>query len=99
MGKLCGRNGILLQVWDGDGGHISKVMEELSNGKNCIPFKEEIGNSEINYLDINVKINRIRKTEFDIFRKKYLEAIIRCESFHPINYKMAAINTSMCKRA
>ena len=61
-------------------------------------FQEEIGGNQINYLDLNIKIKN-GGFKYDIFRKKtYSDLIIPNESYHPVGYKMAALN-SFCNRA
>lgn len=63
-----------------------------------IQFKEEVGEKELNYLDLNIKIRQNVKIEVNIFRKEtYSDVIIPRESYHPFKYKMAYIN-AFCYR-
>lgn len=59
----------ILTISDGDVGQINKFNGELKNAEKDIQFKEEIGSSEINYLELNIRITENKKVEFDIFRK------------------------------
>ena len=85
MGRQCGR--------------VKIIYKRSGQIDQNIQFKEEIGGKEINYLDLNIKINEERKLEFDIFKKEmYSDIIIPSESYHPYKCKMAAIN-AFCYRA
>lgn len=89
----------ILIIWEGSIEEIKKLIEELNNIETGLQFKEEIGVDKISYLDIRIIISENRKLEFDIYRKStYTDAIIPKESFHPMGYKIAAIN-AMCYRA
>ena len=89
----------ILIIWDGDMKEIENFVVEVNSIEPTIQFKEEIGGKEICFLDLNLRITENNKIEFDIFRKSsYTDVIIPNDSFHPIGYKMAAIN-SMCYRA
>lgn len=89
----------VLIIWEGDMAEIKEFIEELNKIEEGIQFKEEIGIEEISYLDLKINIKENRKLEYDIFRKKtHTDLIIPNESYHPINYKMSAIN-AMCERA
>ena len=58
----------------------------------------EVGNKEINFLDLNIRLTKEKKRKFDIYRKRtYTDVIIPNDSYHPIQYKMAAIN-NFCHR-
>jgi Reverse transcriptase (RNA-dependent DNA polymerase) len=88
----------ILIVWEGEVNEFKKFTEQLNNIEKTIKFQEEIGGLEINFLDINIKIED-NKLKFDIYRKgTYSDLIIPQESYHPVNYKMAALN-SFCYRA
>lgn len=51
----------------------------------------EIGGQSINFLDLNININKNRKLQFDIYRKPTAtNATIYGKSFHPYNHKNAA---------
>lgn len=48
-------DGILI-IRDIDVGQIKEFMVQLKNIGNDIQIKEEIGSSEINYMDLNIRI-------------------------------------------
>ena len=76
----------ILIVWEGKVNEFKKFAEELNNVEKTIKFQEEIGGLEINFLDINIKIED-NKLKFDIYRKEtYSDLIIPQESYHPVNY-------------
>ena len=73
----------ILIVWEGEVNEFKKFTEELNNVEKTIKFQEEIGGLEINFLDINIKIED-NKLKFDIYRKEtYSDLIIPQESYHP----------------
>lgn len=54
--------------------------------------------SKISSINVDIKIIENRKFQFDVSRKNtYSDAVIRSDSFHPVTYKVAAIN-SVCYR-
>lgn len=58
-----------------------------------------MGNKERNFLDIDTKISGNNKFKFDIYRKSMYTGIITLnDSHHPIQYKLAAINTVCYRR-
>ena len=88
----------ILILWEGSTEEFKNFTDEINKINKEIKFQEEIGGSEINFLDLNIKINNL-KLEFNIYRKgTYTDLIIPADSYHPINHKMAALN-SFCHRA
>lgn len=89
----------ILIIWEGGMEYIEDFVKEVNSVNPMVQFKEEIGGKELCYLDLHIKITQSNKIEFDIFRKAtYTDVIIPNDSFHPVGYKMSAIN-SMCYRA
>lgn len=89
----------ILVIWEGSIEEIELFVKEVNTKEKNIQFKEEIGDKNLNYLDIAIHIKDNKKLEFDIFRKEtYSDTIIPKKSYHPYRYKLVAIN-AFCYRA
>lgn len=87
----------ILIIWEGTDEEWKQFVEEINNMEETIKFKMEIGNQEINFLDLNIKMTKDNFI-FDIYRKEtFTDAIIPNDSYHPMQYKMAAIS-NYCHR-
>ena len=84
----------ILLIWEDDDEELKVFFEEVNKLEENIKFKMEVGNKEINFLDLNIRITREIKLKFDIDRKStYRNVIIPNDLYHPIQYKITVCKT------
>ena len=59
----------ILLIWSGTDRQLDKLLIDINKVNEDIKFTIEKGNKQINYLDLDIKINDELKFEFKIFRK------------------------------
>ena len=85
----------ILLIWEGDDEELKLFFEEVNKLEETINLKIKVGNKGINFLDLNQRIIQENILKFEIYRKStYTDVIIRIDSYHPVQYKMEAINNS-----
>lgn len=83
-------------IWTGTERQLTQFLTTLNNINNKIQFTIEIGDRNLNFLDLKITINNNCKFEFDIYRKDtYTDSIIPIESNHPLNTKLAAFHSML----
>ena len=83
----------ILLIWEGDDEEIKVFFEEVNKLGESIELKMEVGNKEINVLDLNQSITQENILNFEIYvERTYTDGILPNDSYHPIQYKMAEIN-------
>lgn len=83
----------ILAIWIGTDRELKLFLKEINQLNPRLKFKLEVGNKEINFLDLNIKIFNNRLI-FEIYRKPgSTDAIIPANSYHNHQHKMAAFRS------
>lgn len=88
----------VIVLFRGTDRQLSKFFDQLNSIDQKIQFTKEFGGSELNFLDLTIKLEEGRH-KFSVFRKPtYTDVVIHNSSNHPAPHKYAAFY-SMINRA
>lgn len=79
-------------IWTGSNRELDQFLKDINKLKKNLTFKLELGDKELNFLDLKTRILD-QKIVFEIYRKdSYTDAIIPQNSNHSEQHKMASFH-------
>lgn len=79
-------------VWVGSKRELNQFHQDINQLKSKLKFKLELGDKELNFLDLRTRIQE-EQIFFEIFRKPgYTDAVIPSTSHHSYQHKMSAFH-------